>query len=570
MHGSIFAELSLIIALAAVIALIMRLIRQPLIIGHIITGIIVGPSVLHLVKSADTINTFSSIGIALLLFIIGLGLNPKVVREVGKVAGLTGVLQVAVTTLLGYLGGLALGFGRTESLFFGIALAFSSTIIILKLLSDKREQTRLYGKVLTGILLVQDIIAATALLFVTAHASGGITIHQLTWLVIKGSVIAIPLLFIGNIILPRVHKFIAGSQEFLFLFAIGWGFGASALFERAGFSLEMGALLAGVALASLPYAQEIAARLRPLRDFFIIVFFITLGTRLNFAHLDVLLPAIIIGSVAVVIFKPLVVLGIMGLLGYTKQNSFKSAVATAQISEFSLVFVILGNSQGLVSDDLVAIITMIALISIAFSAYMIIYADGLYELFKQELGLFERRNLSKNTSERQRNYDLVLFGYHKGGQEFLKVFESLKRNYVVIDYDPEVIEILEHQKTDHLYGDITDIELLEEINLSKTKLVVSTITDYDTTLFLLKFLADKESGAVVICHADTVAEAEELYSLGASYVMMPHYIGSEKISAFIKHSGLKKSEFKRFRDKHLEYLHSHYDEEREEEAEGET
>jgi len=570
MHETIFAELSLIIALAAGVALIMRLIRQPLIIGHIITGIIVGPSVLHLIKSADTINAFSSIGIALLLFIIGLGLNPRVVREVGKVAGLTGVLQVAVTTVLGYAGGLVLGFGRTEAFFFGIALAFSSTIIILKLLSDKKEQTRLYGKVLTGILLVQDVIAATALLFVTAHASGGITIHQVAWLVVKGASIAIPLFFIGNIILPRVHKFIAGSQEFLFLFAIGWGFGAAALFERAGFSLEMGALLAGVALASLPYAQEIAARLRPLRDFFIVVFFITLGTGLNFGHISNLLPAIIIGSIVVIILKPLIVLGIMGLLGYTKRNSFKSAVATAQVSEFSLVFVILGKSQGLVSNDLVAIITMIALISIACSAYMIIYADKLYVLFEQELSLFERRKRLRTGNDRQHNYDLVLFGYHKGGQEFLKVFESLKRSYIVVDYDPEVVDILEHQKTGFLYGDITDIELLEEINLSKTRLIVSTITDYDTTLFLLKFLGDKGSNAVVICHADTVEEAEELYELGASYVMMPHYIGSEKISAFIKHSGLKKSEFKRFRDKHLEYLHSHYEEEREEEAEGDT
>jgi Kef-type K+ transport system membrane component KefB/Trk K+ transport system NAD-binding subunit len=570
MQETVFTELSLIIALAAAIALIMRLIRQPLIIGHIITGIIVGPTVLHLVKSADTINAFSSIGIALLLFIIGLGLNPKVVREVGRVAALTGVVQVAVTTLLGYAGGLALGFNKTDSLFFGIALAFSSTIIILKLLSDKKEQTRLYGKVLTGILLVQDIIAAIALLFVTAHASGGVTIHQLSWLVVRGSIIAFPLLFIGNFVLPRVHKFIAGSQEFLFLFAIGWGFGFSALFEHAGFSLEMGALLAGVALASLPYAQEIAARLRPLRDFFIVVFFITLGTRLNFGNLGELLPAIVIGSVIVIVFKPLVVLGIMGLLGYTKQNSFKSAVATAQVSEFSLVFILLGNSKHLVSTDLVAIITMVALISIACSAYMIIYADKLYELFEQDLSLFERRKRLHSRRERARNYDLVLFGYHKGGQEFLKVFEALKRSYVVVDYDPEVIDILEHQKTNYLYGDCTDIELLEEINLTKSKLIVSTITDYDTALFLLKFLGDKESDAVIICHADTVREAEELYRLGASYVMMPHYIGSEKISAFIKHSGLKKSEFKRFREKHLAYLHSHYDEEREEESEGET
>ncbi len=562
MHESIFAELSLIIALGAGVAIIMRLIRQPLIIGHIITGIIVGPSVLHLIKSPQTIDAFSSIGIALLLFIIGLGLNPKVIKEVGKVAAITGFLQVVLSVAIGYGGGLTLGYSPTASLFFGVALAFSSTIIILKLLSDKKEQTRLYGKVVTGILLVQDVVAATALLFVTARASEhGFTLNELGLLVLKGSAITIPMFFVGMVILPRVHKFIAGSQELLFLFAIGWGFGFAALFERAGFSLEMGALLSGVALASLPFTREISARLRPLRDFFIIVFFITLGSQLNFGHIGILLPAIVIGSFVVIVIKPLVVLAIMGFMGYTKNTSFKTAVATAQVSEFSLVFIILGNKQGLVSNDLVATITIIALISIAVSAYMIIYADKLYELFEVDLAMFERRKVRSAGPDRRRTFDLVLFGYHKGGSEFIKLFDNLKRSYVVVDYDPEVIDILEHQKIEYLYGDITDIELLEEIGLEKPKLVVSTITDFDSTVFLVRLLAKKNSRAVIICHADNVAEAEELYSLGASYVMMPHYIGSEKISSIIKRSGLKKSEFKQYREKHLAYLHSHYEEE---------
>ncbi len=562
MHESIFAELSIIIALGASMAIVMRLIRQPLIIGHIITGVIVGPSVLHLIKSPETIDVFSSIGIALLLFIIGLGLNPRVIREVGKVAAVTGFLQILFSVLIGYGGGLALGYSKTESIFFGVALAFSSTIIILKLLSDKREQTRLYGKVVTGILLVQDLAAAIALLFVTARATdSGFTMGELSWLVAKGSAIAIPMFFVGIVVLPRVHKFIAGSQELLFLFAIGWGFGFAALFEHAGFSLEMGALLSGIALASLPFTQEISARLRPLRDFFIIVFFITLGAQLDFGHLSTILPTIILGSFVVVIIKPLVVLAIMGFMGYTKKTSFKSAVATAQVSEFSLVFIILGKNQGLITNDLVAAITMIAIISIAISAYMIIYADKLYELFEVDLSMFERRREKRQEREKKRAFDMVLFGYHKGGQEFIKVFESLKHSFVVVDYDPDVIDILEHQKIEYIYGDVSDIELLEEIGLEKPKMIVSTVTDFDTSVFLVRILADKNPRAVIICHADNVAEADELYDLGATYVMMPHYIGSEKISALIRHSGLKKSEFKELREKHIAYLHSRYDDE---------
>lgn len=564
MHETIFAELSLIIAIAAVISLIMRLIRQPLIIGYILTGVIVGPSVLHLVESAQTIEVFASIGIALLLFIIGLGLNPRVIRDVGKVAAVTGILQVIFTTAIGWVCGIVLGFTRVESLFFGLALAFSSTIIILKLLTDKKEQSRLYGKIVTGFLIVQDLIAATALFFVTAKSAGGFSPNQLIVLGLKGAVIAVPLFFIGMVVLPRVHKFVAGSQEFLFLFAIGWGFGAAALFQRAGFSLEVGALLAGVSLAGLPYAQEISAKLRPLRDFFIIVFFITLGTGLSFGHMSLLIPGIILGTFTVIILKPLIVMALMGILGYTKRISFKTAITTAQVSEFSLVLLTLANKQGLVDNDLAAILTVVALITIAVSSYMIIYADKLFDIFEQDLSMFERRKNLNKDHERSSRYDMVLFGYHKGGSEFVKVFQSLKKPFVVVDYDPDVIDSLEHQKVEYLYGDVSDVELLEEIGLDKTKLIVSALTDYDTTLFLVRHILGKNPNIVIICHADNVAEADELYEIGASYVMMPHYIGSEKIGNFIKRSGLRRSEFKRFRAKHLEYLHKHYELEREE------
>lgn len=569
MHESVFAEISIIIAIAAGVSLFMRTIRQPLIIGYIVTGIIVGPSLLNLINSPQTIDVFSSIGIALLLFIIGLGLNPKVIKEVGKVSAVVGTFQVIFSTVIGYVGGIALGYTKTEALFFGVALAFSSTIIILKLLSDKHEQSRLYGKVATGLLIVQDLMAATALLFVTAKGTEqGFMVSNLVMLISKGLIIAVPLFFIGMVILPKMHKFIAGSQEFLFLFAIGWGFGFAALFEHAGFSLEMGALLAGVALAGLPYAQEAAARLRPLRDFFIIVFFITLGTGLNLHHFGRLLPAVIIGTVAVVFIKPLIVLATMGFLGYTKRTSFKAAVTTAQVSEFSLVFIILGNRQGLVSNNVMAALTVIALITIAASTYMIIYSDKLFGWFEHQLNFFERIKPSTTRERmRRRSYDMVLFGYHKGGQEFIKVFKSLKRDFVVVDYDPEVIEILEQQKIEYIYGDITDIELLEEIGLEKPKLVVSTITDYDTTVFLVRLLSQKNPGSVIICHADNINEADDLYELGATYVMMPHYIGSEKIGWLIKRSGLKKSEFKELREKHIEYLHSHYEAELEFEGE---
>ncbi len=559
MHQSLFGELSLIIAIGTGVALIMRLLRQPLIIGHILTGLIVGPIVLHLVKSADTMEIFANIGIALLLFIIGLGLNPRVIREVGKVAAIAGLLQVGICLGLGYGAGIILGLNQTEALFLGVSLAFSSTIIILKLLSDKKEQTRLYGKIVVGLLLVQDVLATSALLFVAANsAEAGFSTHQLIVLFAKGWALGAILLLLGNFVFPKLHRLIAGSQEFLFLFAIGWGFGCAALFELAGFSLEIGALLAGVALANLPYTQEISSRLRPLRDFFIIVFFISLGTRLAFDNFALLLPVIVVSSFVVIVLKPLIVLLIMGFMGYTKRTSFKAAVAMGQVSEFSLVFVILGNRSGLVSDNLVGIVTIVALISIAASTYLIIYSDKIFLALEEHMQLFENAKPRSERETKKEQYDYALFGYMRGGHEFLKLFRSLGKRYVVVDYDPEVIDSLEHNKANYIYGDATDIELLEEVGLEHCRLIVSAMSDHDTNVFLVKLAEATSPNAVVICYAENAEQAGELYELGASYVMVPHYIGSEKISSFIRRSGLKKSEFKKYREKHLAYLQEHF------------
>lgn len=559
MHESIFTGLSLVIVIASLMALLMRLIRQPIIIGHILTGIIVGPTVLHLLKSANTIETFSSIGIALLLFIIGLGLRPGVIREVGRVAALAGLIQVAIIAGVGWLAGHLLGLGYRESVFLGVALAFSSTIIILKLLSDKKEQTRLYGKITIGILIIQDIIAAIALLFVTSQGHNStISITSLGWLAAKGLIATIPLFIIGYKLLPKLHNFIAGSQETLFLFAIGWGFGCAALFEGIGFSLEIGALIGGVALASLPYTQEISSRLRPLRDFFIVVFFISMGSLITLGSLSTEIKLLVVSILIVVLLKPLIVMITMGIMGYTKQTSFKTAISLGQISEFSLVLVLLGKAAGIVPTSLVNAITLVALISIASSTYLINYADPIYRALQKKLVIFERTKPRVDRTSGPNSYELVLFGYKKGGQEFIKLFQSLKKDFVVIDYDPEAIDSMEHHKINCIYGDATDIELLEEIGIEKSHLIVSTISDHDTNVFLLKLTQKINPKSIVIVHAESITKANELYDLGASYVVIPHYIGSENIDTFIRKSELKKSEFAKYHDKHLAYIKRHY------------
>lgn len=558
MEAGVFTEVSMLLALSAIIAMLMRALKQPMIIGYILTGVIVGPSLLGIVESPETIESFGNFGIALLLFIVGLGLNPRVIKEVGRVATLTGVGQVAFTTGISFAITRALGYSSVAALYISVAMAFSSTIIILKLLSDKKEQNKLYGKISIGFLLVQDILATIALVVASAAGSGGLSYSEVTQLGLKGIWLGLLVYVISHFVVAPLTNFLSRSQELLFLFALAWGFGIGALFYEAGFSLEVGALIAGVALATMPYAQEVGSRLRPLRDFFIVVFFIALGSRLNLGDISSIIWQAALLASFVLVGNPIIVMSIMGLLGYTKKTSFKAGLAVAQISEFSLIFILIGQRTGQVSDAVVSLVTVVALITIALSSYMIIYSDSLYQRFEKFLFIFERQK-AKRDHERSVAHEAILFGYKKGGHEFIKVFKTITKHFAVVDYDPDVIDELEHQGVPYIYGDVTDPELLEEVDMSKLKLIVTLVSDHSSNVFLLHHMEMVNPKAVIICHADSATEAAELYTLGASYVMMPTHIGSEKISAFIKKNGFSKTEFKRYRKKHIEYIQKHYE-----------
>ena len=550
MHGDGFIQLSIVIVLAAIVAVIMRLLRQPLIIGHIITGIIVGPSALMLLEDKSSFQLYSDIGIALLLFIIGLELNAAVIRRLGKVVIVAALSLLVGVGGAGYLIATLFQFSQIESIILGLSLFFSSTIIIAKVLSDKRELTRLHGQIAIGIILIDDIIATFALLFVAAGSGGVLGASEIGTLVLKGIGLVAIFTFVGAKLLPRIGKFMASSQELLFLFAIAWGFGVATLVNRAGFSIEIGALFAGVMLAHLPYAAEIGARLKPLRDFFIVLFFVVLGEGLALSNLSsVLVPALIFSAI-VILVKPLVVMLALGMMRYTKRTSFKTAVNLSQISEFSIVLVVLAAATGAVSDEIAGIITVVALITIALSTYMMQYDNWLYVKLEKYLQVFER-STTREREYKAKTYPLILFGYKKGGHEFVKTFRSMKKPFVVVDYSPDVIELLSRQHIECLYGDATDPELLAELHMAKAKLVVSTITDQPTNISLLRYTMKHNKEAVFICHANDYNEAGALYDHGAAYVMLPHFIGSERMSMFINRNGLDKASFAQHRKKHL-------------------
>ncbi|MBW3568525.1 cation:proton antiporter [Candidatus Parcubacteria bacterium] len=557
MHDTIFTELSVVILVTAIVSIVMKILRQPLILGYILAGLLVGPSIFNLIQSVEMFQTFSALGIALLLFIIGLGMNVSELRKLGKVVPLIAGMSLLTITLLGFASSSLMGFSITEALLIGLALFFSSTIIIIKILSDKREQGRLHGQIAIGVILVEDIIATFALLFIVAGEDGQFNLEQILLLLGKGLLLLAFLAICSTRILPKVSRYMAGTQELLFLFAIAWGFGIATLFKISGFSIEVGALFAGVALAASPYVQEIASRLKPLRDFFVVLFFITLGQSMSLGNIaSGIIPAMILSAI-VIIGKPLIITSTMGFLGYTKRVSFKTGINLSQISEFSIILVVLAVSSGLARPEVASIITLVAIITIAISTYLMHYDDQLFAKFDQiKFKLFEKE-VTYREHKRSEGYPIVLLGYHHGGHEFVRIFKQMKHRFMVIDYDPEIIDLMEQQKIAYLYGDVTDTELLKEANIEKSKLVVSTISDHSTNVFLVNLILKSNPDCAIICHAENVHQATELYDLGASYVMIPHYIGSEKIGQFIKRTGLNKAEFKKFRDRHLAHLENH-------------
>lgn len=553
MELSVFAEIGLLIGMATVISLLMRFLRQPLIVGHIITGFIVGRFALGLFSDMETLELFSQLGISFLLFSVGLSLNPKVLKEYGLISVLTGSGQVFLTGGIGVVVCLLMGFNWVTSLYVGIALAFSSTVIVLKLLADKGDLDKLYVKLSLGSLLLQDLIAII-LLFLIPFATGAEgNVMDMVKTIALGTVAGILVFLFSNYVIRNLHRYLARSQELLFLFAISWGMGVSALFAYLGFSLEGGALIAGVALATLPSRYEIGARLTPLRDFFIVAFFILLGTRMVVSDLNtIIIPAVIL-SVFVVIGNPLLQLIIMGAMGYRKKTSFQTGMMAAQISEFSLILVALGVSLGQVDQSILSIVTLVGIITIFISSYLILYSDKIYKYFAPYLDIFQRKHTKRELVDNTK-VEAVLIGGSRIGFNFIDLFIKEKKKFLVIDHDPEVIKILANANVPYEYGDANDPDLLEEMNVPGAEIVVSTVPDLETNLILLSCAKKNNKGPVVIAVAHRIANALELYENGADYVILPHFLGGSYAANLVKRFTRDAIELQDIRTGHIKQL----------------
>jgi Kef-type K+ transport system membrane component KefB len=555
----IFLEIGIITVLATIVAGIMKLLRQPLIIGYILTGIIVSPYFLNLIESTKTIETFSHIGIALLLFIVGLGLNLNMLKDVGKISIITGLGQVVFTSTFGFIIAYFLGFDIITSMYISVALTFSSTIIIMKLLSDKGDLDTLYGKISIGFLLVQDLIVVFALIVISSISTGNSTNLFFTistsFLMILG-IILIILLF-SQLFIKKIIKYIANSQEYLLLFSISWCFLLSSIFYLLNYSIEIGALLAGITLASTKYKHEITSKMKPLRDFFLVLFFIMLGSQMVFTDINSYITPIIIFSLFIIIGNPLIVIFLMGIMSYTRKTGFLAGLTVAQISEFSLILIAMGVSLGHISAEILSLVTVIGLITITSSSYMILYSNKIYPFVSNFLKIFEKK--SKKIDEQKyfsdESYEVILFGCDRIGFDLINSFKKIKKKFLIVDFNPDKVLSLANSGFHCKYGDASDFELLNEINFKDSKMVISTISDVDTNSLLINKVREINQNCIILVIAHRITNALELYNQGASYVILPHFLGGKYISTMIENYQFDINYFLEEKIKHIDDLH---------------
>jgi Kef-type K+ transport system membrane component KefB len=526
---AVFSEVAALLLLAAFLGALAMALRQPLIVAFIAVGILAGPSALGWEQAHAQIDLLAEIGIALLLFVVGLKLDLKLIKSMGKVALATGMGQVLFTSGVGFVLAMVLGMDLVTSVYVAVALTFSSTIIIVKLLSDKREIDSLHGRIAVGFLIVQDIVVVLVMIALSAFGASPdeeVSVGQAMGRVaLHGGVFLVALGLAMRFVLPRLLNLLARSQELMVLFAIAWAVTLAAVGDGLGFSKEVGAFLAGVSLASTAYREAIGARLVSLRDFLLFFFFLALGAQLDLSLLGAQVGPALVLSAFVLIGNPIIVLVIMGLMGYRKRTSFLAGLTVAQISEFSLILAALGLSLGHIDAEAMGLVTLVGLITIGTSTYLILYSHPIYQRIAPWLSVFERKtphaDLEDAEPEAKLPCDVIVFGLGRFGGAIARALQARDLRVLGVDFDPQAVIAFRTAHCAAVYGDAEDPEFPGHLPLGQARMIVSTMPQRDVSVVLLQALRSHGYAGRIAVTAHHEHDADEMRKAGADVVLLP-------------------------------------------------
>lgn len=535
---NIFGQLGSVLLISSFLGFLAHKIKLPLVVAYLTSGVILSASNLFNINNSLIFDTLPELGIAFVLFLIGMELDLREIKSLGAPIIVSALGQIAVSTLLGFFLARSFGFAETESVYLGLGLAFSSTVVVIKMLLEKRDIASLYGKLSIGILLVEDVIAVAALMVLSVGSSAlGLGFQEslpVFALIAKMLGLFILTFVLSKFVLEKVFDAVAKSVELLFFTAITWCFVFTFLAVASGFSLVIGAFLAGVALATSPYHLQIQGKIKPLRDFFLTFFFVYLGTQVNVADIIAAWPAVVVFTVFAILAKPLIYAGILGLFGFKKHTLFQTSLNLSQISEFSLIVLLIGIKFGLASHTALSVMAAVAVSSIIISSILISKSKRIFKWFSPIFNLFERKNAVHAIEAKiEDGFEdhIIIIGAHRVGAPIVKYLTKTKIPFVVMDFNPKIVKKLREDGINVIYGDIGDPEILDSLQIEKAKLIISTASDMGDNGLLLEECIRRKTKAVIVVRAEEIDHGKALKEMGAHYIMMP-----EKVSgAYIVH-----------------------------------
>ncbi|HSE50151.1 MAG TPA: cation:proton antiporter [Terriglobales bacterium] len=541
MHLDILGQIGLAIVTATVFAIVAKHLRQPVILGYMAAGVVIGPTEGFGWISAHDIEPISELGLILLLFMIGLEIDLKKLRKAGTPVLAAGVLQFLICVALGLRFAPLIGIhgdGVTpfSNLYYAVAVALSSTMIVVKLLYDKFELDSLPGRITLGVLVFQDI---WAILFLAlqpnlAHPTATVLVVSLA----KGAGLIAFALVVSRYLLPVVFRSIAKLPEVLLIGALAWCFGISMLAAWLGLSREMGALIAGVSISTFPYNLDVIAKVISLRDFFITLFFVTLGAQIPKPTGGMLLLA---GATAVFLIASrfVAITPVLWALKLGNRASIIPAINLSQLSEFSLVICALGVSLGHIPESLLSLMVVTLVITSLTSTYGILFNHELFERLNPVLVRLGMRDLSHEDTIKfkVRSKPIVLLGFSLDASsllhELLLKDPELSDKVAVVDFNPDVKKELDRRGIANVYGDISHSDTLHHANIADARVLLSTIPDPflkgTSNVRLLKQLRRLAPEALTIMTAHRLPIADELYADGASFVYIPRLMSVREL-----------------------------------------
>lgn len=526
-------ELGIIIIMAAIFAMIARFIKQPPILAYVIAGFIVGPAVFGFVKDIQIISSLSEIGIAFLLFLAGLELSFKKLKQVNlKKISLVGTFQVLLVFIFTLLLVKYISLGTMQGVYLGIILAFSSTMVVVKILSDKQELVTMHGRLILGILLLQDLFAILALALLTSKT---FSFSLLAFALVKLLLLVGVAFILQKLVFSWVFKHAASShhaKELLLLSSLAAMFlfilGSLAL----SLSIAIGAFIAGVSLANLPFKLELESRIGPLRDFFSILFFVALGMQIVLTGIQTQWKLFLFLVIGAFILKPAITFLLIRISGYRQRTSFITSLSLAQLSEFSIILAVLGFTVGVFDQPMLSIIVLATIFTMSLTIFFMDSQEKIYNFFKRPLALFKFIPISENVGYYDKEKkSILLVGCDRMGSIILReLIKDNKKDVLVLDYNPEIVATLKRKKISCMYGDVKSPDFLEHINVATLKKVISTVPDLDDGLILLEKIKKQNKNIQVILTAGKIDDALELYEKDADYVMVPRFTAGEVVS----------------------------------------